>query len=58
MLDVSNQHKTLKGAAKAFMGLDICEEKVLYIFNTIRNLETGFQRASDRNEVKIEKMIS
>ncbi len=40
------------------MGLGICEEKVLNIFNAMGNLETALQKASDGNEVKIEKLIS
>jgi hypothetical protein len=40
-LDVSNDAKSLKGAAKAYMGLGICEEKVLNIFNAMGNLETA-----------------
>lgn len=37
------------------MGLGICEEKVLNIFNAMGNLETALKKASDGNEVKIEK---
>ena len=40
-LDVSSDAKSLKGAAKAYMGLGICEEKVLNIFNAMGNLENA-----------------
>jgi hypothetical protein len=40
------------------MGLGICEEKVLNIFNAMGNLETALQKAIDGNLGKIEKEIS
>lgn len=44
-LDVSMENKYIEGEAKAHMGLGICEEKVLNIFNAKGSLESALERA-------------
>jgi len=44
-LDVSVESKQIKGEAQAYMGLGICEEMVLNIFNAMGNLETALDKA-------------
>jgi hypothetical protein len=56
-LDVSSEAKSLRGEAKAYMGLGICEEKVLNIFHAMGNLVTALGKAEDGNHVKLEKEI-
>lgn len=49
----------MEGEAKAYMGLGICEEKVLNIFHAMSNLETAAKKAAaDVSAVKLEKEIS
>jgi tetratricopeptide (TPR) repeat protein len=57
-LDISVESKYVEGEAKAYMGLGICEEKVLNIFEAMGNLETALQKAIDGNIQKLEKEIS
>jgi tetratricopeptide (TPR) repeat protein len=39
------ENKYIEGEAKAHMGLGICEEKVLNIFNAKGSLESALERA-------------
>ena len=58
-LDISIEAKFVEGEAKAYMGLGICEEKVLNIFEAMGNLETALQKSIDApNLNKIEQEIS
>ena len=57
-LDMSIDFKYVEGEAKAYMGLGICEEKVLNIFQAMSYLETALEKAIDGNQQKIEKEIS
>lgn len=51
--------KFVEGEAKAYMGLGICEEKVLNIFEAMGNLETALQKAIHAGTLqKLEKEIS
>ena len=44
-LDVSIEFNSQKGEAKAYMGLGICEEKVMNIFRAMENLVTALTKA-------------
>ena len=56
---MSIEAKYIEGEAKAYMGLGICEEKVLNIFYAKDNLETALERAVEGGTLqKIEKEIS
>ena len=57
-LDVSIEFNTQKGEAKAYMGLGICEEKVMNIFRAMENLVTALTKAEQANETKLDKQIS
>lgn len=57
-LDVSIESREIEGEANAYMGLGICEEKVLNIFNAMGNLETALEKAIDGNISKLERIIS
>ena len=52
------ENKNLKGEAKAWMGLGICEEKVSNIFHAMSNLVTALSKAEDGNVQKLEKEIN
>ena len=49
-LDMSIDFKYAEGEAKAYMGLGICEEKVLNIFQAMSYLETALEKAIDGNQ--------
>lgn len=51
-------NKYIEGEAKAYMGLGICEEKVLNIFEAMNYLETALEKSIDGALTKIEKDIS
>jgi len=55
---VSVDNKYIEGEAKAYMGLGICEEKVLNIFEAMNYLETALEKSIDGALTKIEKDIS
>lgn len=49
-LDMSIDFKYVEGEAKSYMGLGICEEKVLNIFQAMNYLETALEKAIDGNQ--------
>ena len=57
-LDVSVESKFPQGEANAYMGLGICEEKVMNIFHAMNNLVTALGKAEDANLTNLEKKIS
>jgi len=57
-LDVSVEFGNLKGEAKACMGLGICEEKVLNLFNAMDYHETALKKALDGNQKTISRDVS
>jgi|TARA_B110000305_G_C19264374_1_gene551176 hypothetical protein len=52
------ENKNAKGEAKAYMGLGICEEKVMNIFHAMSNLVTALSKAEEGSLNKLEKEIS
>lgn len=48
-LDISVENKFLKGEAKAWKGLGICEEKVMNIYHAMSNLVTALGKAQEGN---------
>ena len=47
---MSIDFKYVEGEAKAYMGLGICEERVLNIFQAMSYLETALEKAIDGNQ--------
>jgi len=46
-LDISSEAKLPQGEAKAYMGLGICEEKVMNIIHAMSNLVTALNKAEE-----------
>lgn len=57
-LEISIEHKNPAGECDALMGLGICEEKVMNIFESMKYLETALEKAIDNGLNKNEKTIS
>ena len=57
-MDVSVESKFIDGEANAYMGLGICEEKVLNIFQAMGFLETARDKTIEGNISKLEKIVS
>lgn len=57
-LEVSVESKYIDGEANAYMGLGICEEKVLNIFQAMGFLETARDKTIEGNISKLEKIVS
>lgn len=57
-LEISQDDKYVDGEALAYMGLGVCEEKVLNIFESMKYLEIALEKAIDAGLGKIIIMIS